>query len=81
MFHLNWVIAVTYLTLEVQGGDRIPSKQTKLYIFETYNLQMFTADKKTVFEVGEGTKQSKITDTQETKKKTSNLACALAEAF
>ena len=27
-----------------------------------YNLQMFIADKK-VFEVGEGTQQSKITDT------------------
>lgn len=50
-------------------------------LFETYyNLQMFTADKEKVFEVGEGTQQSKITDTQATKK-TSNFAYALAEAF
>jgi len=38
-------------------------------LFETYyNLRMFTADKEKVFEVGEGTQQSKITDTQATKK-------------
>lgn len=46
MFHLNWVIAVTNIKLEAQVKETEYhwSKQTKHYMFETYNLQMFTED-------------------------------------
>lgn len=46
MFNLKWVIAVTNIKFEVQVRETEYhwSKQTKHFMFETYNLQMFTAD-------------------------------------